>query len=95
MSQILISGLTMMMGLIAVGIGSLIAAARLRAAQRVYQRATLCSGTVREGWASWFVDGFSTVAMGRRWLSAAAVWLSWTLVGAGLVWLGLRSALHT
>ena len=90
MTELVTSGLVIAAGVLSAGVGYLVAAGRLRTARRVYRKTEALNATLPESWGSWFLGGFSGVTMGTQWLSAAAVWLVWTLAGVGLIGLGLR-----
>ncbi|MBI4341838.1 MAG: hypothetical protein HY599_00550 [Candidatus Omnitrophica bacterium] len=90
----IVSVLLIVMGLISAGVGALVARHALRAAHRTHHRTVSLSPATLDGWDAWFLDGFSALTAGIRWLSALGVWLGWTVAGAGLMWLGLRLLQH-
>ena len=83
-----------MTGLVALGVGFVVASGQLRTARRVYNRTLARFGTILDGWASWFLVGFSTVTMGIHGVSAVAAWLVWTAAGTCLIGLGIRLVVH-
>ena len=89
MAELVVGSLVMAMGLIAAGVGVIIARRALQTAQRAHHRTAAISAATLEGWDSWFLGGFSHLAMGIHWLYAVSVWLAWTLAGAGLIGLGI------
>ena len=90
MSERIISGLVILMGLIAGGVGVAMARHQLHAAGRVHRKTELLYAAMPEGWGSWFLGGFSILPAGSRWLWAAAALASWTLIGLLLIGLGIR-----
>jgi hypothetical protein len=90
MTELVVSGLVVTIGLIAVGVGVATATSRLRTAKRAYRRTAALHTAVSEGWGAWFVSGFSGITMGTQWLSAVTAWFIWTLAGVGLITLGIR-----
>ena len=90
MAELFVSGLVIVTGLTAAGVGVAAAASRLRVARRAYRRTVTLYTASPGGWGSWFVGGFSAVTMGTQWLSALVAWFIWTLAGVGLIGLGLR-----
>ena len=90
MTQWVMGGVLIIMGLVAAGVGMVLARYGLRAAHRHYHRTASLSAATLEGWDSWFLGGFSGMTMGIRWLYAVVSWLLWTLAGVGLVGLGFR-----
>ena len=89
-----VSVLLVVMGLTSAWVGALIARRAVRTAHRTHHRTTSLSPATLDGWDAWFLDGFSALTAGIRWLSALGAWLGWTIAGAGLVWLGLRLFQH-
>ena len=90
MIQWMMGGVLIVMGLVAAGVGMVLARHGFRAAHRTYHRTTSLSAATPEGWDAWFLGGFSGMTMGIRWLSTVAAWLAWTAAGVGLVGLGFR-----
>ena len=90
MLQRVLGGVLIVMGLVAAGVGMVLARHGFRAARRTYHRTASLSAATLEGWDAWFLGGFSGMTMGIRWLSTIAAWLAWTLAGIGLVGLGFR-----
>ena len=84
------SGLVIVMGLLSAGVGMVSAAHRLRRADRAHRRITTLAAVMPEGWASWFVGGFSSLSVGTYWLWATAALLGWSTAGLLLIGLGLR-----
>ena len=85
-----VSALVIATGLISTGVGVAVATSRLREARRAYRRTEFVYRAMPEGWTSWFVEGFSTMAMGTHWFWASVALVTWTLAGLGLIGLGLR-----
>ena len=83
----LVSGLVVVTGLAALGVGVAAAASRLRDAGRAYRKTETLYAAMPDGWTSWFVGGFSGLSVGTQWLWAAVSLVSW--VGAGLCLIGL------
>jgi hypothetical protein len=90
MAQAVMGIVVVLIGLVAAGVGAIVASQRLRAARRTYRKTTSLAQATPEGWGTWFLGGFSGVALGVRWLAAAAIWLLWTLAGAWFIGLGIR-----
>lgn len=90
MGTIVVSGLVIAMGVVALGVGIASAISSLRAAHRVHHRTAGRATAMLEGWDAWFLQGFSTMTMGIRGLYAILLWLGWTLVGVTLIGLGIR-----
>ena len=86
----IISGVLVVMGLISAGVGAIVARHTVRTAQKSYRRTASLSPATLEGWDDWFLNGFSGLTVGIRWLTALGIWLAWTIAGIGCVWLGLR-----
>ncbi|MCI0457044.1 MAG: hypothetical protein L0Z62_08700 [Gemmataceae bacterium] len=82
--------MAILVGAAAVGAGMLVAMRSVRFARRAYRRTSSLSAVASEGWGTWFLGGFSDVTMGIRWLSALASLVAWTLVGVGLIGVGVR-----
>ncbi len=92
MAQWLMGGLITMMGVVAMGLGALVARHSLAAARRVHQRtASLATATV-DGWDAWFLGGFSGLALGIRWWYAVSIGMVLALAGACLIGVGVRLA---
>jgi hypothetical protein len=90
MLAIVVSGLLIATGVLAVGIGVTVASHRVRSARRAHHlTAVLCAGHP-DAWRAWFLDGFSGLTLGTRWLSAAGALGAWGMAGACLIGLGLR-----
>ena len=66
-------GLTIVIGLLSVGVGLLLANQSLHAARRTYRRTAFHSAASLEHWGSWFLGGFSGMTMGIRWLYAIGI----------------------
>ena len=90
MTERFMSGLVMVMGLIAAGVGMATARYRIRAASRAHRRISTLYATMPEGWSSWFVGGFSSLTVGTSWLWATLAFVGWTLAGLFLVGLSLQ-----
>ena len=90
MTEQVVSGLVIATGLISTGVGLTIAGRRLRHAGRAYRRTQTLYETLPEGWASWFLQGFSGLTVGTHWLRAILAFTGWALAGLGLISLGLR-----
>ena len=88
------SGLLILMGLISVWVGMALASTRLEAAGRAYRKTETLYETMPEGWASWFLGGFSGVAMGTHWLWAAMALAAWVMVAVCLIGLGFQVVWH-
>lgn len=84
------SGLVILAGLLSAWVGVAMAASRVRIARRAYRKIEGLAAATPDGWHGWFLDGFSGLTVGVRWLSALAAWLGWTLAGAWLIGLGIR-----
>ena len=89
MAQWMMSGLVIATGLISTGVGVISARHRLRAAGRTLRKTETLSATLPDGWATWFLEGFSSLTVGAQWLWATLTLLGWTLAGAILIGLGL------
>ncbi len=87
----LLSGLVIVLGLIATGVGVTAAAHRLRTARRTFRKLETLYDAMPESWGSWFVGGFSSLTIGTHWLRAAMTLAAWAIAGLSLVWLGLQS----
>ncbi len=90
MSVWVVSGLVCATGIVALLIGGLVCGLRFRSAQRTFERTTAMSHRVDDGWETWFMDGFSRVAVGMQGLRALAVGIGWSVAGLGLIGIGLR-----
>ena len=88
--QWLIGSLTILTGLVAVGVGVAVASRSVESARRTCRRTASRTAAALAGWGVWFLGGFSGMALGLRWLFAVALWLGWTAAGLGLMGLGLR-----
>jgi hypothetical protein len=84
------AALLVVTGLVAVTVGVAVARQCLREAHRAYQKTASFSTATLEGWGSWFLGGFSGLAMGLRGLYALAACSAWTLAGACLIGIGVR-----
>ena len=82
--------LALLTGMVSVGVGVSLAAKWLQSAQRAYRKTQGLSHAFPDGWGGWFVDGFSLVTLGTRWLGALALGCAWLLAGACFIGLGLR-----
>ena len=87
----LLSGLVIVMGLMATGVGVTAAVHRLRVARRAFRKLETLYDAMPESWSSWFVGGFSSLTIGTHWLRAAMTLSAWAIAGLSLVWLGLQS----
>jgi len=90
MTTYLISGLAIVAGLIAAGIGMALAGNRLRFAHRALRRTGTLYDGMPEGWGSWFLGGFSGMAAGTQWLRATLTLAGWAVAGLCLIGLGVR-----
>ena len=90
MTERIVSGLVIATGLISAGVGVAAATSRVKDAGRASRRTASLYQTMPEGWASWFVGGFSALTIGTHWLWAAVALTGWTIAGACLIGLGLR-----
>lgn len=90
MGEHVVSGLAIMIGMISAWIGTMWAANRVRAAGRAYRKTETLYATMPDGWSSWFLGGFSGLAVGAGWFRAAGAWIVWMAAGLGLIALGLR-----
>lgn len=90
MAEQFMSGLVIVMGLMSAGVGVATARRRCRAAGRAYRKIESLYAATPEGWASWFLGGFSSLTVGTHWLLATAALTIWTVAGAVLVGLGLQ-----
>ena len=86
----IVSVLLVIIGLVSAGVGVVVARHTVRVAHKTYHRIAALSPSTLEGWDDWFLNGFSGIATGIRWLSALWAWLAWTLAGMGFLWLGLH-----
>ena len=91
----IVSALLVVIGLISAVVGAIVARRTVRAAHKTYHRTASFSQSTLEGWDDWFLDGFSGLTAGIRWLSALGAWLAWTLAGVGFLWLGLHLIART
>jgi hypothetical protein len=82
--------LTVLMGVIAIGIGLVMADRVLQSGRRVYRRTAALSAATLGGWGSWFLGGFSGLSMGFRWLTAVGALVVWSAAGLGLVGVGIQ-----
>ena len=82
MMEWLVSTLVMATGLLSAGVGVAAAAVRLKDAGRAYRKTETLYATMPEGWSSWFLGGFSGMAVGLHWLWAALIVIGWTTAGA-------------
>ena len=85
-----ISGLVILMGLVCGGVGIAMAVGRCRVASRAYRRTGLLYEAMPDGWASWFLGGFSSLTVGSYWLYAMMALVGWTAAGLFLIGLGLQ-----
>ena len=90
MTEQFMSGLVIVMGLLSAGVGVSTARRRFRAAGRIYRKTASLYAATPEGWASWFLGGFSSLTVGTHWLVATAALTIWTMAGVVLVGLGLQ-----
>jgi hypothetical protein len=90
MADVFVSGLAIVAGLAVAGVGLGVAARRLHVARRASRRTQALRAGIPESWNAWYLRGFSGVTIGTQWLSAAVVWLVWTLAGAALITFGIR-----
>ncbi len=84
------SGLVIVMGLVAAGVGIVTANHRIRAAGRAHRKISTLYAAMPEGWSSWFVGGFSSLTVGTHWLRATLALTGWRLAGVFLMGLGPR-----
>ena len=89
MPELTISGLVIVIGVISTGVGFIVANGRLQSARRVYRKTTGLDVATPGSWGSWFLGGFSGIAMGTQWLCALGAWFIWTLAGLCLIGLGI------
>jgi len=85
-----IGAVVIAIGVLAFGIGVLLARTHVRLAHRAHQRTTALQTIMPESWNAWFLGGFSVLTAGTSRLWAVGAWLVWTLAGLGLVGLGIR-----
>jgi len=85
-----IGSVVITIGVLAFGVGILLARTRLRLAHRAHQRTAALYAAMPESWSAWFLGGFSTLTAGTSRLWAVGAWLVWTLAGLGLLGLGVR-----
>ena len=90
MAERFMSGLVIVMGLISAGVGIATARHRFRVAGRAYRKIASLYAATPEGWASWFLGGFSNLTVGTHWLLATAALTMWLIAGVVLVGLGLQ-----
>ena len=90
MTERIIFGLIILIGIIAAWVGVLLANSRIRSANRAYQKTALLYATMPDGWSSWFMNGFSGVAIGTHLLRATLVFTAWAIAGLFLVVLGIQ-----
>ncbi|PIQ83359.1 MAG: hypothetical protein COV75_08035 [Candidatus Omnitrophica bacterium CG11_big_fil_rev_8_21_14_0_20_63_9] len=90
MPQVILSGLLMLTGIVAAGVGLAMARQNVRTAHRIHARTAARSTVIMEDWSGWFVGGFSSVTTGLRAICAVSIWLLWTAAGAALIVLGIR-----
>ncbi len=83
------SGIVIILGVMVLGVGALAAAGRLHDATRAHRKTAALSNTMPEGWSSWFLDGFSGVSIGLRYLRVTLLLVSWAAAGLCLIALGL------
>lgn len=84
------SGLVIVMGLVAAGVGIATANRRVRAAGRAHRKISTLYAAMPEGWSSWFVGGFSSLTVGTHWLRATLALTGWMLAALSLIGLGLK-----
>ena len=90
-----IGGLVIATGIVALGVGQVMASTALQSARRMQHRlASRATPTVIDGWSDWFMEGFCGMAIGVRGLYAVATWMMWTTAGIGFVSLGVRLIGH-
>ena len=89
-ARLAMSGLVVLMGLLAIGVGMAMARRHLQTAGRAYRKTETLYEAMPEGWGSWFLGGFSGLTMGAHSLWAAAALTGWTVAGLLLIGLGLR-----
>jgi len=90
MAQAVMGGLTIVMGLVAAGVGLVMAQHQLHVAHQSYHRMATRNAAMAWDLRAWFFGGFSGVTCGLRGLYAVALWLAWTVAGVGVVGLGIR-----
>lgn len=82
-------------GLMVASVGIAVASHRWRMATRSYQRIQTLHAALPEGWGSWFLGGFSGLAVGTHGLWAAVAFAGGTLIGVALIGLGLLLSSRT
>ena len=90
MLERLASGLVIAAGVISVGVGLVSAAQQLHVAGRIYRKTETLYDAVADGWASWFVEGFSVFAVGRHWVRASLLFVGWSVAGICFIGLGIQ-----
>ena len=84
----IIGSATIVMGLIAAGIGVIVADRSIHLARRASRKTAMLSSASADSLGAWFLGGFTGVTMGMQWLIAVGLWLAWTVSGLVLMWLG-------
>ena len=95
MAHAVMGALSIAAGIVAAWVGLVATRQALRTARRAYRKTAGLCAAAPEGWSGWFLDGFSGVTMGLRWLYAMVAWLTWTLAGLGFIGVGLRLVSRT
>lgn len=95
MTEHVMGGLVIATGLMVASVGMLVALNQLRVATRVYHKTQTLHAALPEGWGSWFLGGFSGVAVGTHGLWAAVAFAGGTLIGVALIGLGLLLSSRT
>ena len=90
MGERFIGTLVIVMGVVSAWVGIAASASCLRTAGRASRQTEMLYAAMPEGWASWFLGGFSGLTAGIQRLWAIAAFGGWTLAGLCLVSLGLR-----
>ena len=90
MIERMVSALVIVTGLISTVVGVTAASGRLRNAARAYRKTETLYARMPEGWASWFLGGFSSWALGAQGVRAILALTGWALAGILLIGLGLR-----
>ena len=87
-TQWIAGSLIILTGLVAAGVGIAVASRSLRATRRAYCRIVSRSASTLDPWGTWFLGGFSGLAMGIQWLYTVLAWLTWAVAGTVLIRIG-------
>ena len=90
MLERLASGLVILTGLMATGVGIVAATRHLRQAGRIYRKTETLYDAMPEGWTSWFVEGFSIFTIGSHWFWASVVLMASAAAGLYFISIGCR-----